>query len=165
MKTIGIFGGAFDPPHIGHEYIVRESLKTVDMIIFYLTYIHPMGKKMSHIMERREMCRLSFGSTPRVPKYIDRGRRIYARDIMRIFNESTPNQVVIIGNDELVNLHRWYKYEQLVQENQFLVVPLLNDKHEQKISSSVIRTNVDKYKKFLNKDVYKYIKENGLYKK
>ena len=40
---IAIFGGSFDPPHLGHEEVVKEALKEleIDKLIVVPTYLNP----------------------------------------------------------------------------------------------------------------------------
>jgi len=49
MKTIALFGGSFDPPHIGHESIVKalQGYKDIDKIIIMPTFLNPF-KTSSH---------------------------------------------------------------------------------------------------------------------
>jgi len=43
LLKIAIFGGSFDPPHKGHESIVNEALKTLDIETLFVvpTYLNP----------------------------------------------------------------------------------------------------------------------------
>jgi nicotinate-nucleotide adenylyltransferase len=43
MDSIALFGGSFDPPHIGHEAIVKALMKLdeIDKIIIMPTYLNP----------------------------------------------------------------------------------------------------------------------------
>ncbi len=49
METIALFGGSFDPPHIGHEAIVKAllNIKEIDKIIVMPTFLNPF-KSHSH---------------------------------------------------------------------------------------------------------------------
>ncbi|DAB35050.1 MAG TPA: nicotinate-nicotinamide nucleotide adenylyltransferase, partial [Sulfurospirillum sp. UBA12182] len=50
---IAIFGGSFDPPHKGHESIVNEALKTLDIETLFVvpTYLNPF--KDSFVADER----------------------------------------------------------------------------------------------------------------
>ena len=43
MDTIALFGGSFDPPHIGHEAIVKALIKfkDIDKIVVMPTFLNP----------------------------------------------------------------------------------------------------------------------------
>jgi nicotinate-nucleotide adenylyltransferase len=47
METIALFGGSFDPPHIGHVAIVRALLhfRDVNKVVIMPTYINPFKQK------------------------------------------------------------------------------------------------------------------------
>ncbi len=42
METIALFGGSFDPPHIGHKAIVKSlcNLKDIDKVIVMPTFFN-----------------------------------------------------------------------------------------------------------------------------
>ena len=43
MDTIALFGGSFDPPHIGHEAVIKalKKFKDIDKIIIMPTFLNP----------------------------------------------------------------------------------------------------------------------------
>ena len=45
--NIAIFGGSFDPPHLGHQEIVNEALKSlhVDKLFIVPTHLNPFKKE------------------------------------------------------------------------------------------------------------------------
>ncbi|NPA59805.1 MAG: adenylyltransferase/cytidyltransferase family protein, partial [Epsilonproteobacteria bacterium] len=47
METIALFGGSFDPLHIGHEAIVEALLckKEIDKVIIMPTFLNPFKTK------------------------------------------------------------------------------------------------------------------------
>ena len=47
MDTIALFGGSFDPPHIGHEAVVKalKDFKEIDKIIIMPTFLNPFKSK------------------------------------------------------------------------------------------------------------------------
>ena len=54
-KTIGIFGGSFDPPHIGHVEISKISLKKIKLkkIYWIITKKNPFKKKPFFSLNQR----------------------------------------------------------------------------------------------------------------
>jgi nicotinate-nucleotide adenylyltransferase len=50
IMNIAIFGGSFDPPHIGHEKIALKAIKKLDIdkLIVVPTYLNPF-KSDSHL--------------------------------------------------------------------------------------------------------------------
>ena len=62
-QSIGIFGGSFNPPHMGHVLachyaLLRWNLKKV---IVVPSHAHPFGKPLPPFNDRLAMCRLAFG--------------------------------------------------------------------------------------------------------
>jgi len=56
MKKIGIFGGTFDPPHIGHETII---LKSIDALKLDQVFVVPTYKNSEKIAVLNAEVRLS----------------------------------------------------------------------------------------------------------
>lgn len=46
---VAIFGGSFDPPHIGHEKIIQKALEKLDIDVLFVvpTYLNPFKKNFS----------------------------------------------------------------------------------------------------------------------
>lgn len=62
MKRIGILGGSFNPPQIGHVALARYALeqKLVDEVCVMPCADHPYGKTLSPFADRLAMCQLAF---------------------------------------------------------------------------------------------------------
>ena len=45
--NVAIYGGSFDPPHIGHEEIIKQALKTLDIEQLFVvpTYLNPFKNR------------------------------------------------------------------------------------------------------------------------
>lgn len=107
---IGLFGGAFDPPHIGHkqvaDYLVQESV--VDEVWFVPVYKHPWadryGKQtMAPYEDRVAMLELLCGDRQRVMHYKDVG---FTYDTLVYFSAKYPDHVFkwVMGSEYL---DRW----------------------------------------------------------
>lgn len=61
-KRVAIFGGSFNPPHIGHvaicEWIFAKNL--VDEVWAVPCLIHPFGKQLASFEDRHSMCLFAF---------------------------------------------------------------------------------------------------------
>lgn len=59
-RTIAIYGGSFDPPHVGHLLVATHVLATqpVDELWFVPTHTHMLGKQLTEFTHRLAMTKL-----------------------------------------------------------------------------------------------------------
>lgn len=186
MTAIGILGGTFDPPHIGHLMIadeVKHSLQ-LDEVWFMPTNKPPhKNEAMSSNGHRLAMLEKAVMNTNYF-KINDiemkRAGKSYTFDTMKLLKEQFPNNqfYFIIGADMVEYLPKWYKINELMKIVQFVgvrrpnyildtVYPIIEVAVlEMDISSNEIRRRIqndESYKFFLNDSVYQYIKDEDLY--
>ena len=61
FKKIGVLGGSFDPPHKGHLYISKQSIKLLklDKVIWAITKKNPLKEKPHFSLKLRKiLCKL-----------------------------------------------------------------------------------------------------------
>ncbi len=163
-RVIGIYGGTFDPPHLGHlgvaGYIVRKGF--VDEVWMMVSPLNPLkvNKDISSDDDRIEMCRLLTAGIDKI-KVSDfefgLERPSYTIDTLRSLHENYPDFrfLLIIGEDNLDSLHLWKEPESILKEFGLIVYPrpgsnpgenkipqgcrLLKEVKEMDISSTYIR--------------------------
>ncbi|MBQ8526329.1 MAG: nicotinate (nicotinamide) nucleotide adenylyltransferase [Clostridia bacterium] len=127
---IGIFGGTFDPVHKGHLAMAEcaGNQAELDMVIF-LPNGNPPHKKQGGYADgihRFNMLKLATQHEPRfqVSDYELDGQRHYTFHTMEHFKDVYPDSEImfIIGADSLDYLHSWYRGEELIRNNTFIVV-------------------------------------------
>ena len=71
---IAVYGGSFDPPHLGHMEIIRESLRVleIDKLIVMVAYQNPLKKRRLFSSARRLSLSLIHISEPTRPPYLSR---------------------------------------------------------------------------------------------
>ena len=120
---VGIFGGTFDPPHIGHLILAGEALDSLKLdSLFWLLTPDPPHKKGQSIMSwqhRLAMLELCLANNPNflVSRLdIDRPGPHYAVDTVEMLVEEFPNAevVYIMGGGSLINLPTWHKPQEFV---------------------------------------------------
>jgi nicotinate-nucleotide adenylyltransferase len=115
---IGIFGGTFDPPHIGHLILAEESLEQLSLskILWVLTPYppHKVNIEVSPVEDRMNMVLLAIAentkfSLSRVD--IDRPAPHYASATMEILAEKHPKDelIYLMGADSLNELKTWHE--------------------------------------------------------
>lgn len=115
MAKIGIYCGSFDPVHIGHERIVKESLKQyLDKVIMVPTKDY-WDKKMNYSIDERIMMILSLGIDNLICKkeytVFD-----YTYELFDYIKKEYPEDelYLILGADNLLKFDKWMKYEYLL---------------------------------------------------
>ncbi len=118
-RRIAIFGGSFDPPHLGHVAIMKKALETLDIekLVVVPAYISPFKKGHSAPADLRlKWLREITAFDPRieVSDYeIKRGGKSYTYDTVAHFREFFDTIYLIIGADNLESLKRWHRFKDL----------------------------------------------------
>ncbi len=131
LRRIGILGGTFDPPHVGHlilaEY-TREYLN-LDHVLFVPVADHPQkhGLMRMPIQHRMAMLELAIKdnasfSISRVD--VDRPGPHYSADTVRIIQSKYPQAELyfVMGGDNLRNLPSWQRARELYQSCRLAVM-------------------------------------------
>ena len=130
-KRLGIFGGTFDPPHLGHLILAMEAFEqlTLDKVLWVLEPIppHKIGKKISNVEDRISMVKSAINDDPmfslsRVD--IDRPGPHYVFDTMRLLHVEYPQNelVFLMGADSLAGLPEWHHPQGFIDACDFLGV-------------------------------------------
>ena len=178
MKTIALFGGSFDPPHLGHLSVVNTALSSLDIdkVIVMPAYLNPFKSKVCAPPELRlKWLKKIFYSYDNVEVddfEINCKRKVPSLETVRHLKERYEKIYLIIGADNLKSLDQWYGYDELKKLVTFVVasrddidIPgeyiLLHV--DQPISSTSLREDIKK--EFLPVDVAgeieKFYKENN----
>ncbi|MCU9613949.1 nicotinate-nucleotide adenylyltransferase [Caldibacillus lycopersici] len=187
MKKIGILGGTFDPPHIGHLIIADQVLQKyrLNEIWFMPNHVPPHKIKDSNTTDANRLTMLQLAiNNHRSFKIesieLEREGKSYTYDTMVLLKEREKDTqfYFIIGADMVEYLPKWYKIDELVQLVQFIGVNRPFYKRETRypvqfidipsihISSSMIREKIVKGESvnyLIPDNIIHYIEENGLY--
>ncbi len=131
MAYIGIFGGTFDPIHVGHLRASLEVMeeKGLDRIYFVPNNIPPHKEFKGAPSEARlEMVRLSVDGIDNFfacDLEIRRGGKSYSIDTVREFKEKFGSEnrfYFIAGSDAFSTISTWKDYRDLLREVSFIVM-------------------------------------------
>jgi len=117
-KRWGVFGGTFDPPHLGHLALaaLAQAQLNLDKVLFVLTADppHKQGRPIGPLDDRMAMLQAAIAD--RAPfaisrVEIDRPGPHYALETVRLLGEQHPNQelVYLLGSDSLWDLPTWHR--------------------------------------------------------
>ncbi len=120
---VGFFGGAFDPPHLGHVNTARQAVELLqlDKLIVMPTAVSP-HKRNSDISPqiRLEMSHLAFSDIPGCvvsDMEISRGGVSYTADTIELVAAENPKAelFLIMGNDMFMSFHSWRMPEKIAK--------------------------------------------------
>ena len=127
-----VFGGTFDPVHLGHTGLAEYLLKTGHAArIVFLPAPHPPhkpGNEPAPFADRTAMLRAAVAGHAGMSVSeleAERPGPSYTVDTLDILKRRYPEEhiVWVIGSDSLNQLHQWHEAERLVRENRFLTYP------------------------------------------
>ena len=122
---IGLLGGKFNPPHLGHILIAQQVLDFggFDEVWFVPNYGQSFHEPVAPVEDRLAMTKLikmykTVVSTLEIDNELD-GKTIHLLPFLPKGNKYT----FIIGSDQLATFHRWGEYKTLVKQMPFLIFP------------------------------------------
>lgn len=121
-RRIGILGGSFNPPHLGHLHMAEQAKVTLNLSEVWLL-VSPQNplkhtKGMASFQARLEMCRLMAQGKPwlKVSDFEDKAHTRFTADTVEKLTESYPDAAFfwLMGADNLAQFHRWKNWEDIV---------------------------------------------------
>src|SRR5689334_17935131 len=122
---IGLFGGTFDPPHIGHLILASEATHQFNLtkLLWMLAPMppHKQGQRVTAVEHRIEMTRLCLVNNPLFElsrMELDRPGPHYTVDTINLMRQKDPNSeiVLLLGGDSLRDLPTWKNNIELVSK-------------------------------------------------
>ena len=121
-QRIGVYGGAFDPPHTAHLAVARAA---IDQLALDVLHVIPTGdawhksRPLSPARDRLALCRLAFAGWPRVRGDDRELRRLgptYTIDTLGQLRAQHPQAelFLIIGSDQADAFARWRQAQDIV---------------------------------------------------
>lgn len=122
-QRLGVFGGTFDPPHLGHLILASEALAALDLtkVLWVLTLIppHKLDQPISQLTDRLPMLKLAIEDEPRFELStidIDRPGPHYTLDTIRLLPDQYlgSDLILLLGGDSFHDLPSWHQPADLV---------------------------------------------------
>ncbi len=122
-RRVGLFGGAFDPPHDAHVALARAAIDEWRLDRLHIT---PTGdawhkaRRLSPAADRLAMCRLAFADVPKVcvdDRELLRDGPTYTIDTLTELRAQYPGATLFlqIGADQAAAFHTWRKVQDILQ--------------------------------------------------
>ncbi|MBL1411386.1 nicotinate (nicotinamide) nucleotide adenylyltransferase [Sphingobacterium faecale] len=189
-NKIGLFFGSFNPIHIGHLIIANYMAQYTDLaeVWFVVSPQNPFKDKKSlgNMYDRLEMVNLAIEGAEKLKACdIEFGlpQPSYTIDTLTYMRERYPSKefVLIMGEDNLMGLHKWKNADILLRDFQIFVYPrpkyepgewlnhpavTMTDTPQMELSSTFVRSAIKGGKdvKFFVPDrVLEFIDKKGLY--
>ena len=175
-RRMGLFGGSFDPPHVGHVMVASYVLATepLDGLFVVPCPEHPLGKTLTSWEHRAAMCRLAFRDLARV-EISDVERHLgpptrTVRTVEHLLSQDPSLSIaLVVGADILDEAHQWYQWGRLVTLVDLVVVgrgSVGGRVRIPDISSTTVRRaleNREDVSDLVPLSVRDYIRDQGLY--
>ena len=124
MARVGILGGTFNPPHIGHLVCAQEAHAQLELDVVVFMPVHaPPHKELEEdpgAEHRVELCRLATAKDGRLAVSrleVDRSGPSFTVDTLTELHESSPEDrlIFIVGGDMARSLPRWREPERVLE--------------------------------------------------
>ena len=132
MERIGIYGGAFNPPHAGHVHAARYAMDALglDRLIVIPTCVSPHKTTPADTptpAQRLEMTRLAFAGIPGVEVSqleLSRGGISYSVDTLQQLHDQYPQAQLFLcmGTDMFLSFESWREYQRIIKLSALAVV-------------------------------------------
>jgi nicotinate-nucleotide adenylyltransferase len=113
---VAIFGGSFDPPHLGHQQIVQNAIANLDIakLLVVPAYLNPFkSSSLATASKRLEWSRILFDGLEKVEVKdyeIKEGKSTFTSETVKHFNITFEVKYLIIGSDNLSTLTQWHDF-------------------------------------------------------
>ncbi len=123
MTRIGILGGTFNPPHLGHLVMAQEAADQLQLDHVVLMPVHTPPHKEVRAdpgpRARAQLCRLAAGEDPRLrvsTREIDRAGPSYTVETLAALAAEQPGDELafIVGGDMALSLPTWREPERIL---------------------------------------------------
>ena len=119
-RTAAIFGGSFNPPHVGHVLAAAyvRAVYAVDEVLVIPVFDHPFDKELVPFAARLEMARLAMESVAGITvsdieqQLGGESRTLYTIEALL---KQQPQRALrlVVGADVLHDRHKWHRFDRI----------------------------------------------------
>ena len=122
-KRIGVFGGAFDPPHNAHVALARAALAQCGLEVLHVIptgHAWHKARALSAPEHRLAMARLAFGNIERVmvdARELQRPGPTFTIDTLKALQAENPGcqLYLFIGADQFASFGQWHQWREILE--------------------------------------------------
>ena len=150
---IAIYGGSFNPPHLGHVEAARTvaSALAPDRLLIVPASVPPhkeLADGSPTAQQRLELCRLAFADIPGAEiseMELRREGKSYSYDTVRLLREENPDAqlILVVGTDMLLSFEKWYQFRYLLENCTLAVLARGEDDLNELRAAAYLRTTYD----------------------
>ena len=181
-KTVAVFGGSFNPPHVAHVLVAVYALSAceIDEFLVVPTFIHPFAKPLAPYEDRYRMCSVAFGWIPgvaisRVEQEL--GGQSKTLRTLRHLAEQHPDWALrlVVGADVIGDAPRWFGFDEIRELAPLIVLGRVGvvepsaqagvfpDVSSTQVRQAIQEGRLDDVRALMPTRVLKYIESQGLY--
>lgn len=131
-QRIGLFGGTFDPPHVGHLVTAVNVRHALDLDVVVLMVANVPWQKdgtraITPALDRFAMVEAAVADVPGLAAgrtEIDHGGPSFTADTLALLSEQHPGATffTIVGDDAAAGFESWHRYEEVAARSRLVVV-------------------------------------------
>ena len=122
VHRVGVFGGAFDPPHLAHHQLAEAALQQLGLDVLHILptgHAWHKARALTPAAHRLAMCELAFEDLDKVhidPRETERSGPSYTADTLAELTEEYPGVALylIIGADQLLAFKSWVRWTEVL---------------------------------------------------
>ena len=186
-EHVAIFGGSFDPPHLGHVDAAKGLFKNpaVKSVLVVPSFGNPLKKPVTSYEHRLEMARAAFSGIDTQIQISDVERDIeckFAWQLIERLKAQHEKLAFVIGTDQLAQLREWDRYPQVLEMCDWIILERQGFRDSTPTPSNMVRVHtkakevsstqirekfalgqVEEIKSLLPRSVREYIERNQIY--
>jgi nicotinate-nucleotide adenylyltransferase len=130
-EVTAVFGGTFDPPHLGHREAVQGLFENpgVRQVLIVPSASPPLKPFATSTEHRYRMTELNFSGLDRVQvdyRELKRsqisGKPSFSIDTLMELRQAIPEIAFVVGADQLSLLHTWHRFPELLSTSHWIVL-------------------------------------------
>ncbi len=180
-SSVAVFGGSFNPPHVGHVLAIAYVLATADVerVVVVPAHKHPFGKPLASFDDRVRMCELATAYFPavsvsRIEETLD-GLTLHTLEALKREHPDWSLRLVL-GADILLEADKWFRFDEVKKIAPLIVLgragiahpgappPVLPEISSTRVRDLVAHGSYGELEALVPRAVIAHVRERGLYR-